>query len=191
MNYVNIKSASTFIERRNCKTVGVWILAVYLLVTPLLAHAFEVDFSRRQIEFEKVFDQNRKPASVDGVDGEDPSRVPAVSSQSLIEKVFDVPTETQEVALLVTEGGFVPAKIFLRKDVQYIFYVVNVHPREKNMSIVLDAFTEHQTLPFGQTRKIEIRPKAAGVFLFQSPELGTSGQLVITDSTPSRKPSGD
>ncbi len=193
MSSVNIKNAVSFTNPGlNWLTRTLWVvLTIAPVGLALKASAFEVDFSRRQIEFEKVFDQNRKPASVD--ETQIPGSLTAspaagVVEQSLLSQVFDAPFEKQELALLITENGFVPAKVYLRRDVQYTIHIVNVHPREKNASIVLDAFTEHQTLPFGQARRIEIRPKAEGVFSFQSPELGTSGQLIISATT--RKPAG-
>lgn len=167
MNSANSKSAKRFTE---FSTVALLALG---LATP--ANAWEVDFSRRQTDFKRVVNQSRLPAS-------------AASSEKagLIEKVFEVAEPTQDLVILNTDKGFVPETVHLRKGATYRVHVVNVNESEKNISFVLDAFSEHHSTVFGRTKTFTISPKADGVFDFLCPETAMQGRIVV--AAPERAP---
>lgn len=167
MNSVNSKSVRRFTKSA---------LAVSLVaMMASSAFAWEVDFSRRQTDFKRVSNQSRLPASVG-----------TSEKVGLMEKVFEVAEPTQDLVILNTNKGFVPETVHLRKGGTYRVHIVNVNESEKNVSFVLDAFSEHHNTVFGKTRTFTISPKADGVFDFLCPETATQGRFVV--AAPERAP---
>jgi hypothetical protein len=145
------------------------ILALGLI--PLTAVAqWSVDLSRRM------------PASAPG--GSDAGPKERSAGAGLLQRVVGVePIEQgQEIVILNTERGFVPSSVRVRKDLKYIIYVVNVNEKERNVSFILDGFSETHATFFGQVRRFEIEPKQEGLFTFTSPETGLEGRLVVMPS---------
>lgn len=152
-----------------------------LLITPV-TRAWEVDLSRRQLDFNRVTDQSRLPASTT-----------TDETQSLFGQVFDSVEPTQDIVILNTEKGFVPDTIRVKKGNSYRIHVVNVNQKDKNVSFVLDAFSEHHNTVYGQERVFNLNPKADGVFSYQCPETAVQGRvIVISNSSDSeRKPASN
>lgn len=167
MNSVNSKSA-----RRFTKPLLTVIACVAMASSAL---AWDVDFSRRQVDFKRVSNQSRLPASVG-----------TSEKVGLMDKVFDLAEPTQDLVILNTPKGFVPETVHLRKGATYRVHVVNVNESEKNVSFVLDAFSEHHNTVFGKARTFTISPKADGVFDFLCPETATQGRFVV--AAPERAP---
>jgi hypothetical protein len=145
-----------------------------LLITMLTfqsVQAFEIDFSRR-----------RGPASVGEAQAGGKDR-------SFFQDLLGAPQGQQEVVILLTENGFVPKSVHLRKGQRYTVHVVNVNEKNKNVSFVLDAFSEFHSTFFGKMKSFEITPKQEGVFEFQSPESSLTGRMVIlSEPTSGRAP---
>ena len=76
----------------------------------------------------------------------------------------------------------------MRKDAAYTLYVVNVNSKEKNVSFMLDAFSEHHAIFYGHIKSFQITPKKDGVFSFQSPETGAEGRMVVFAPAEVRQP---
>jgi cupredoxin-like protein len=152
-----------------------------LFVAPL-SQAWEVDLSRRQLDFNRVTDQSRLPASTT-----------TDETQSLFGPVFDNVEPTQDIVILNTEKGFVPDTVRVKKGNSYRIHIVNVNQKEKNVSFVLDAFSEHHNTVYGQERVFNLNPKADGVFSYQCPETAVQGRvIVISNSSDSeRKPASN
>ncbi|MFV8248596.1 cupredoxin domain-containing protein [Bdellovibrio bacteriovorus] len=150
-----------------------------LLLLSSVANAWEVDFSRRQVEFNKVKNEDRLPASVQ----ED-------QSVNILSKVFDTVEPTQDIVIMNTEKGFVPAQVRLKKGGNYRIHVVNVNNKEKNVSFVLDAFSEHHNTVFGEQKTFHVTPKTDGIFSYQCPETAVQGKFIIYSdaATPDRMP---
>lgn len=156
MNSVNSKTVKSCIK----------ILLAILFSTP--AFAWEVDFSRRQVDFNKVENQDRLPASVQ------------VDQPLLLgQKVFEETEPAQDIVILNTEKGFVPETVHLRKNGNYRIHVVNVNPKEKNVSFVLDAFSEHHNTIFGEEKTFSVSPKTDGIFSYQCPETAVQGRFIV------------
>ncbi|MBS1971256.1 MAG: cupredoxin domain-containing protein [Bdellovibrionales bacterium] len=151
------------------------------MITPV-TRAWEVDLSRRQLDFNRVTDQSRLPASTT-----------TDETQSLFGQVFDSVEPTQDIVILNTEKGFVPDTIRVKKGNSYRIHVVNVNQKDKNVSFVLDAFSEHHNTVYGQERVFNLNPKADGVFSYQCPETAVQGRvIVISNSSDSeRKPASN
>jgi hypothetical protein len=132
------------------------------------ALAWDVDLSRRQVDFGRITNQNRTPANA--VDEE---------PLGLLQKAMAIPDVSQDIVIMNTEGGFVPDKVNVKKGGSYKIYVVNIDPKHKNSSFILDAFSEHHATSYGKVKSFTITPKTEGVFTFQSPEAGVEGRLVV------------
>jgi hypothetical protein len=133
------------------------------------AHAeWNVDFSRRLPAPKK--EELREPAS---------ERTEEAPTPTLIDAVFSSSDAAQEIVVLNTDKGFVPSQIRVRQGQTYKIFVVNVNESEKNVSFVLDAFSEHHATYFGKIKSFLIRPQKEGVFRFLSPETSAQGKLVV------------
>jgi len=97
----------------------------------------------------------------------------------LVEKQVTGGNRAQELVVLNTEKGFVPTTIYLREGNIYKIHVVNVNEREKNISFVLDSFSEYHATYFGQIKSFTVRPKKEGIFSFVCPETSAHGKLVV------------
>jgi hypothetical protein len=157
------------------KKIVIWTL----LISVTQAWAWEVDLSRRQVDFNRVTNQQRAPASATD---EEP--------MGLLQKALDIPVVSQDIVIMQTESGFVPEKVNVKKGGSYKIYVVNVNPKQKNSSFIMDAFSEHHATAYGKVKSFTINPKVDGVFSFQSPEAGVEGRLIVAPNT-ERKPSSN
>ncbi len=132
------------------------------------AVAWDVDLSRRQVDFSRITNQTRLPASQ--VEEE---------PLGLLQRALTIPDVSQDIVIVNTETGFVPDKINVKKGGSYKIYIVNVDSKHKNSSFILDAFAEHHATAYGKVKTFTITPKTEGVFTFQSPESGVEGRLVV------------
>ena len=139
------------------------ILSILALSSTALAD-WKIDFSRRQKALPaKEFMQPMK----------------APEKKGFLGKLFSAETPASDVVILNTEKGFVPKTLRLRKGVKYRVHLVNVNKSEKNISFILDAFSQHHSTFYGVTRSFEIHPQKEGVFSFQCPETAGEGKLVV------------
>lgn len=163
----------------NSKIVKIFISTVLGLMVSNSAQAWEVDFSRREVDFSRVKNENRLPASVQ----ED-------QTATILTRVFDSVEPAQDIVIMNTEKGFVPETVRLKKGNNYRIHVVNVNGKEKNVSFVLDAFSEHHNTVFGEQKTFQVTPKTDGIFSYQCPETAVQGKFIIYSDagTPGRKP---
>lgn len=166
----------------NFKTVKIFTNAAVLMGLSFPALAWEVDFSRRSVEFSKVTDENRLPASIQ-----------EERTGAILTKVFDSVEPAQDIVIMNTEKGFVPSTVRLKKGNNYRIHVVNVNNKEKNVSFVLDAFSEHHNTIFGEEKTFQVTPKIDGIFSYQCPETAVQGKFIIYSdaSEPQRKPASN
>jgi hypothetical protein len=107
------------------------------------------------------------------------SKSSTASSRGLIDALFDGGEPVQEIVILNTDKGFVPSTVRVRKNGRYRIHVVNVNDREKNVSFILDGFSEHHATYFGKIKSFTLEAKKEGVFSFLSPETSAEGRLVV------------
>lgn len=159
------------------------------------AEEWKVDFSRRFPQPTK--EEIREPASSDRpvvVDSQPEVSPAPVAPQAVaqpsedenagaksgfFDAVFANNEPAQEVVVLNTEKGFIPAQVRVRQGSTYKFYIVNVNENEKNVSFVLDSFSEHHATYYGKIKTFMIRPQKEGVYRFMSPETSAQGKLVV------------
>lgn len=94
---------------------------------------------------------------------------------------------TNQLVILHTERGFIPDKIRVKKGEAYKVHVVNINMREKNVSFIMDSFTQSHNAVFGVEKTFNIEPQVEGIYSYQCPETGMQGQLVVVGEE--RKPS--
>ncbi len=149
----------------------------FLVFTGVAAHAWEIDFSRR------TQNETKHPTDVEPLKiSRSPASAPAAPQKSppkLLEDVFKSSEPVQDIVILNTEKGFIPETIRLKKDGRYKITLVNVNEKEKNVSFILDAFSESHATYFGQTKSFEVMPKTDGIFSFICPETEAKGRMVI------------
>ncbi len=167
MNFVNFKIV------KSC-TKSFVILT--FLALPFATQAWEVDFSRRQVDFSSVQNTDRLPASVN-----------EEKSLNIFSPAFDVAEPTQDIVIMNTDKGFVPDTVRLRKNGNYKVHVININQKEKNVSFVLDAFAEHHNTIFGEAKVFSVNPKVDGIFTFQCPETAVQGKMVIYSNVDDKK----
>lgn len=183
------------------KTI-VWLFAFVLLIVNTARAEWTIDLSRRAQQMrQQELNPNRAPAAVRTFDGEEPpasaSRNDFVSSkpldgsvdsntssrskadQNFVERIFDPGEPSQDIVILNTERGFVPNTIRVRKDGRYTVHVVNVNEKEKNVSFILDGFSEHHATFFGKVKTFKLEPRKEGVYSFLSPETAVEGRFIV------------
>ena len=154
----------------------------------LTAHAeWKVDFSRRQ-QLSRQQDLRMPASSAEMpqvVEGNGPmvnpsvEPAPAPAAPGFFESLFETQELAQEIVVLNTDKGFVPSNLRLKKGQAYQIHIVNVNEKEKNVSFVLDSFSEHHATYYGKIKSFMIKPQKEGVFRFVSPETSAQGKIVV------------
>lgn len=173
------------------------ILLIAVIVTSPIANAdWSVDFSRRTkaIRDSDLLDGRSRrwdeTAATDARESGDrePASVPTAvtelvpaktETKGIFDTLFDAGEPVQDIVIMQTEKGFVPATVRVRKNGRYKIHVVNVNEKEKNVSFILDGFSEHHATYYGKIKTFELEPKKEGAFSFQSPETSAEGKLVV------------
>ena len=168
--------------------------AVILIASSARAE-WNIDLSRRTQQMRKSELVNgdsygRGPASVKTYEGDEPAAAAlrAEKEATFVDKVFDAGEPTQDIVILNTERGFVPNTIRVRKDGRYMVHVVNVNEKEKNVSFILDGFSEHHATFFGKVKSFKMEPRKEGVYSFLSPETAVEGKFIVFASGPEAAP---
>jgi plastocyanin len=149
------------------------------------AMAWNVDFSRRQNSDSSNSPMARElnmPAAGMTADRAPASAPVPVESKTFMDKVIDGVVPTQDLVILNTEQGFVPSTLRVKEGSQYRIVVVNVNEKARNVSFVLDAFSEHHATFYGKIKTFTISPKKEGVYSYVSPETSAQGRLVVYPS---------
>ena len=98
-----------------------------------------------------------------------------------IRKAVQPVEPANQIVILNTEAGFIPDKVRVKKGESYKVHVVNINMREKNVSFIMDSFTQSHNTVFAQSKTFNIEPQVEGVYSYQCPETGVQGQLVVVD----------
>lgn len=192
MNTVNFKIVKSFIRA---------FIFSFCFFAQVKVHALDVDLSRRQSEmpdlanaFKSSSNWSASPAvvpSADPVVAKDEKSVNTEIIEALKKVVMPVDV-SKEIVIAQTENGFVPALVQVKKGEYYKIHIVNLNLKEKNVSFLMDSFTESHNTVYGSLKTFTIEPKVEGVFSFQCPETGAQGKLVvIPDGTSGRRTASD
>ena len=173
------------------------VLSAMLVASESARADWTIDFSRRASKTREQ-DLNaaarpaegRNPASVRASDGEgaggyaapielSAEAASAPAKKGVFDTLFDAGEPIQDIVILHTDKGFVPSTVRVRKGGRYKVTVVNVNEREKNVSFILDGFSEHHATYYGKVKTFTLEPKKEGTYSFQSPETSSEGKLVV------------
>ncbi len=147
---------------------------------------WKVDFSRRakparEVELNAA---GRVPASSARPQVSDAPRIEITpeepeKKQGMFDALFEAGEPVQDVVIMHTDKGFVPSTVRVRKNGHYRIHIVNVNDKEKNVSFILDGFSEHHATYYGKIKTFTLEPKKEGAFSFLSPETSSEGKLVV------------
>lgn len=182
MNSANFKTAKNYTRKPaavDAKTfMKAFLFSLFFFVQVKVHADWNIDLTRRQTDFNRIENQ-RMPASTNL----EPAKATDADILEALKKVVNPVEPSQEIVVLQTEKGFVPEMIHLKKNDVYKIHVVNLNLKEKNVSFVMDAFSQSHNTVYGNIKTFTIQPKIEGVYSFQSPETGFSGKVVITPDT--------
>ncbi len=142
------------------------VFIICMSAWPALAD-WKIDFSRRQQDL---------------VELEKQKQIYQQEDKSVLDMVTDRQAPMQDLVIINTEKGFYPDRIQVKRDQRYRVHVVNVNHKNKNISFMFDAFSEHHGTFFGDPVVFEIEPRKEGLFDFQCPETKAKGQFVVFSS---------
>lgn len=152
-------------------------ISVLSLFLPLTALAdWKLDLSRRQ-------DFMSKPTQMGAINSI--STEPSIESENssgsmnMIDRVFESTLPTQDIVIINTEQGFIPTIVRVKEGARYRLVIVNVNEKARNVSFVMDSFSEHHATFYGKAKSFYINPKKEGVYTFISPETSAQGRLVV------------
>lgn len=185
MNSVNFKT-----EKNYTSSYLKYFLFSFFYFIQVTVHAdWSIDLSRRQTDFTRIENQRMPAATNVTVDeGKHDSEI-----FTALKKIVNPVEPSVEIVILQTETGFVPAMIHLKKDEVYKIHIVNLNQKEKNVSFMMDAFSQTHNTIYGVVKTFTIQPKIEGVYSYQSPETGALGKVVIvpTNNNMSRQIASD
>lgn len=153
-----------------------FIIALSMFFSLPTAADWNVDFSRRSDQMGR---KTITPAE----------RSENESEKGIFDKIFETAVPMQEIVIINTDQGFVPSTVRVREGAQYRLTVVNVNDKAKNVSFVLDAFSEHHATFYGKLKTFYINPKKEGIYTFVSPETSAQGRLVVHPALNKEAPS--
>ncbi len=161
-------------------------LRIFILATVFTSGAkasdWKIDFSRRYNPDQKV--EIHVPPH--------PVKAPISLTETPVLFVKDVLLENDsapEIVILNTERGFVPSTVSLEEGKAYRFHIVNVNEEQKNISFVMEAFSQHHGTYYGKIQTFTVRPEKSGIFRFSSPETAALGKMVVSPSPTQAAPS--
>jgi hypothetical protein len=163
------------------------ILAGVLLATETARSEWSVDFSRRtrrsreaDMKVNDAAGVDRSPASASRMSAADTDAGDKPETKKgIFDVLFDAGEPIQDIVIMHTDRGFVPATVRVRKGGRYRIHVVNVNEKEKNVSFILDGFSEHHATYYGKIKTFNLEPKKEGSYSFQSPETSTEGKMIV------------
>lgn len=158
------------------------LIGILIFTSQNVMAEWTVDFSRRANQM-----GSREYVSPNAVENavEMPTRGPASvvkEESSFVDSIFQQVVPTEEIVVLNTEQGFLPSTIRLKEGMQYRFVVVNINEKAKNVSFIMDAFSEHHATFYGQMKSFYVLPKKEGIFSFVSPETSAQGRVIVQGS---------
>jgi plastocyanin len=98
-----------------------------------------------------------------------------------IRKAVKPSEPTKEIVILNTESGFIPEKVQVKKGEAYKIHIVNLNMKEKNVSFLMDSFTQSHNTVYGVKKTFNIEPQVEGIYSYQCPETGLQGQLIVIE----------
>lgn len=175
MSSVNFKTEKNYTK----SFMKAFLFSLFFFMQVKVHAEWNIDLSRRQTDFSRI--ENQRMPTTTNMDVST-SKNDADILEAL-KKVVNPVEPSQEIVILQTEKGFIPEMVHLKKGDVYKVHVVNLNLKEKNVSFVMDAFSQTHNTVYGAIKTFTVQPKIEGVYSFQSPETGFMGKVVITPDT--------
>ena len=175
MSSVNFKTEKNYTK----SFMKAFLFSLFFFMQVKVHAEWNIDLSRRQTDFSRI--ENQRMPTTTNMDVST-SKSDADILEAL-KKVVNPVEPSQEIVILQTEKGFIPEMVHLKKGDVYKVHVVNLNLKEKNVSFVMDAFSQTHNTVYGAIKTFTVQPKIEGVYSFQSPETGFMGKVVITPDT--------
>jgi hypothetical protein len=152
-----------------------------LLLAPSLAEAgWKFKFNREATDMRG---QKIRPFGVEAETEEANSAPKWVKTPLPVSPTIKDPLPTlmpnQELSLILTDSGFSPQKLHIKRGESYLVTVVNVSKHHKNSSFVIPSLSVYEGAYFADPVQIEIHAGEEGLYQFLSPESGVRGELVV------------
>jgi plastocyanin domain-containing protein len=144
------------------KSLLIFILS--LAFTGIAQAEWKIDFSRRTEALAEI---------------EKRQEIYKEENKSILDMVTDRQSPMQDLVIIHTARGFQPGKISVKRNQRYRVHVVNIAKDNKNVSFMLDAYSQHHGTYFGEEVVFEIEPRKEGMFEFLCPETAARGQMVV------------
>lgn len=154
------------------------LILIFTLIAINAQAEWEVDFSRRYKDIMKK--DKEAPVMEDVIVDE--------KSSGFLDVILDRQAPIQEIVLMNSEEGFIPNRINLKMGFRYKFNLINVSKKNRNVSFMLDDFSEHHGTYYGERVSFVIDPKKEGIYSFMCPETGAKGNIVVYNATTEPEP---
>ncbi len=192
MSSVNFKTAKNYTNNDVMKNIRLFF-KVFLFTTCFLMHVkvraedWSIDLSRRQTDFSKIQNVRMPASNAQPFLESAPTKKNDSDILQAIQASVNPTAPSQDIVIIQNENGFVPDQLNLKKGEVYQIHIVNLNTKEKNVSFLMDSFSQSHNTVFGVTKTFKIQPQVEGVFSYQSPETGVAGKVIVV-SEGLRKP---
>lgn len=85
------------------------------------------------------------------------------------------------VVIIHTDEGFIPSRLFLKPNREYLFYLVNVSQQHRLAHYLFDGLGNRGKMEFGEVVKLKVRVLVNHEFLLHCPESGKTVVLNFDD----------
>lgn len=85
----------------------------------------------------------------------------------------------QEVSLIATDTGYIPKRIYVRKNIPVHLFLTSASPEK--LCFVMDEFSIRRGVAIQQVEQVNFLAKKAGEFKFYCPVKEISGSIVVRD----------
>jgi plastocyanin domain-containing protein len=85
----------------------------------------------------------------------------------------------QEVALILTDTGYLPAKIFVRRNIPVKLFLTSASARK--LCFMMDDFSIRKGVSNQSVEQVSFMPTKRGQYRLYCPDLELEGQVVVRD----------
>ncbi len=186
-NYINQTGRAATVKNYFNLFVKTFLFTLsFFIHVKVRAEDWSIDLTRRQVDFSRI--QNTRMPATNAVPFSEGTSTKKNDSEIVqaIKSAINPVTPSQDIVIIQNESGFVPDQLNLKKGEVYQIHIVNLNSKEKNVSFLMDSFSQSHNTVFGVEKVFKIQPQVEGVFSYQSPETGVSGKVVVVPDN--RKP---
>lgn len=139
---------------------------------------WNIDFSRR---YQDILRRDKEEPIMRDVASDE-------MSSGFLDLILDKEAPIQELAIVNTDSGFIPNRVNIKMGYRYKINLVNVNKKNRNVSFMMDDFSEHHGTYYGEKVSFMITPHKEGVYSFLCPETAARGSLVVYNASTEPEP---